>query len=132
MAIKPIFLPKPLPELPQNSDRGAVIKHLQLMRKQEEMLYRVMEEFFTQVRLMINQTGMNMEEVFAGTEKNFTTPDTPDEFSVSHNLGRIPVGRLVLSQDKPGSLHKGSSSWTSSAVYFQSDFAGVAYKILLF
>ena len=72
--------------------------------------------------------GENISGEFQVFTSN-ATPDTEDE--VAHTIGAIPVGYIVLKQDKAGSLYLGSTSWSSSSVYFKCDVASVAFTIFL-
>lgn len=56
--------------------------------------------------------------------------DTED--TIAHNLGRIPIGRLLGDQDKAASLYRSGTDWTSSAIYVKSSAASVAWKLVLF
>lgn len=71
---------------------------------------------------------------FDGQFLEFTTPSTPDaEFELFHGLGRIPVGKVVVRQDKAASLYDSSAgSWTTEVVYFKCNVASVLVRIVLF
>jgi len=70
-----------------------------------------------------------------GEFQQFTTSATPDaENTVSHTLGSVPVGCLVLGQDKAGSLYQLSdtgTAWTSSNLYLKCDVASVTFLVFL-
>ena len=74
-------------------------------------------------------------ENLAGEFQLFTSNATPDtEDTVAHTVGAIPVGRIILYQDKAGSLYQGpttGTNWTSSNVYFKCDVASVTFLIFL-
>ncbi len=58
------------------------------------------------------------------------TPDT--EFTVTHNLGQIPVGFLDVGyKDKAGVFYRGGTTWTTSEIYLKCNVASVAYRIFL-
>ena len=65
----------------------------------------------------------------------FTSDGTPDtEFSVTHGLGAIPLGRIILHQDIAGHLYQGpttGTSWTDTTAFFKSDVASVTFLIFL-
>ena len=56
------------------------------------------------------------------------------EFSITHTLNRIPVGRIVVSQDKAGELYDSDrSNWTSTAVKYKfSESDNAALRIIIF
>jgi hypothetical protein len=71
-------------------------------------------------------------ENISGEFQVFTSNATPDtEDTVAHTIGAVPVGYIVLKQNKAGSLYLGTTSWTSSNVYFKSNVASVAFTIFL-
>lgn len=60
------------------------------------------------------------------------TPDTEDTFN--HTCGVIPVGFLVVWQDKAGSLYQSPTSgtdWTISTISLKCNVASVTFKIFL-
>jgi hypothetical protein len=62
----------------------------------------------------------------------FTSHATPDtEVAVAHGLGKIPACFLVASLDKGGVVYKGSSAFTSTAVYIKCTVASTAVKLIL-
>lgn len=74
-------------------------------------------------------------ENIAGEFQQFTTSATPDaENTIAHTLGAIPVGVIILWQDKAGSLYQGpttGTSWTSTNIYLKCTVASVAFKVFL-
>lgn len=71
-------------------------------------------------------------ENISGEFQVFTSNATPDtEDTVAHTIGAVPVGYIVLKQDKAGSLYMSGTAWTSSNVYFKCDVASVAFTIFL-
>ena len=71
-------------------------------------------------------------ENIAGEFKIFTTSGTPNaENTITHGLGAVPVGWLVVSKDKAGDLYAGTTTWTSTKLYLKCSVASVTYKIFL-
>ena len=74
-------------------------------------------------------------ENLSGQFQSFTSHATANtEFSVAHTLGSVPVGYLVLGQDKAGSLYQLSgtgTAWTSSAIYFKCSVSSVTFLVFL-
>jgi hypothetical protein len=56
------------------------------------------------------------------------------EFNVAHTIGSVPLGYIVISQDKAGNLYQQAStgtSWTSSQISLKSTVDAVTYLIFL-
>lgn len=71
-------------------------------------------------------------ENIAGEFQSFTTSATPDnENTILHTIGSIPVGYIVLTQNKAASLYLGTTAWTSARVYLKCNVASTAFKIFL-
>jgi len=63
----------------------------------------------------------------------FTSNGTADtEDTVSHNLGRVPVGYAPVKQDKSAILYDGTTAATSTAIYWRSSATSVAWVVLVF
>lgn len=65
--------------------------------------------------------------------KNFgTTPGTPDtEFVVPHNLGRLPIGYIVISLSAASVIYLSTTAATSANIYLKCNVASVAYGIMV-
>ena len=74
-------------------------------------------------------------ENIQGEFQSFTSDGVADtEFSVTHTLGAIPLGRIIFHQDKAGHLYQGpttGTAWTATTVFFKSDVASVEFLIFL-
>lgn len=64
----------------------------------------------------------------------FTSLGADVETTIPHTLGRIPVGYIIVSQDRASSLYHASTdtSWTTSNIYLKSSAATATYTILIF
>jgi hypothetical protein len=83
------------------------------------------------VRFGSSTDGYRGENI-SGEFQVFTSNATPDtEDAIAHTIGAIPVGYIVLKQDKAGSLYMSGTTWTSSNVYFKCNVASVAFTIFL-
>jgi hypothetical protein len=73
--------------------------------------------------------GENMN----GRFQLFTTSATPDaENTVAHEMGSIPVGFLVIHQDKAGSLYQGpttGTNWDATNAYLKCEVASVTFLV---
>lgn len=64
---------------------------------------------------------------------NGTSPGGANtEFSVTHDLGRVPVGYILVKSDKSANIYDGPTAWTTSLIYLKADQASVAYRLLIF
>ena len=76
--------------------------------------------------------GLNIKGEFL----EFTADATPDaEFSVTHDLGYIPSGYIVVRRKLAGSLYShygGMTAWTTTTIYFKSDVASLPGTIFVF
>lgn len=74
-------------------------------------------------------------ENMMGEFQQFTTSATPDaENTIGHTVGAIPVGLIILWQDKAGSLYQGpttGTAWTSTNIYLKCSVASVTFKVFL-
>lgn len=90
---------------------------------------------------LVQQVGVleqQFKEIIGGAldKREFvevTTPGTPDtEFSIEHGLGFIPVGFLVVGQDKAATTYKGVTAWDSEKIYLKTNVATVALRVMIF
>lgn len=64
--------------------------------------------------------------------QDVTTPGADVEYEVTHNLGFIPLGYLVISQDKPAATYRSITAWTAEKIYLKSNLSTVAARIMVF
>lgn len=63
---------------------------------------------------------------------NTVTPGVADtDFTIAHNLGRIPVGFITISVDKAGVIYKGSIAWTTSNITLKCSTATTTVRIFV-
>lgn len=53
------------------------------------------------------------------------------EFSITHTLGSVPIGYIVLKNSVSGSIYNGSSSWTSTTIYLKHSGANAAITVFI-
>lgn len=56
------------------------------------------------------------------------------EFAVAHTVGAVPVGFLVIYQDKAGSLYQApdtGTAWTSTNIYLKSNVSSLSARIFI-
>lgn len=75
--------------------------------------------------------GVDPDNMF-GVWITYTTNAVANtEDAVTHNLGVVPVGYLVFSQDKAGSLYKSGSAWTTSQIFLKCSAASTTVLIFI-
>lgn len=58
------------------------------------------------------------------------TANTED--TVSHTLGRVPVGYITVLQDKAAVVYDSGTDWTETAMYLKTSVATVTQTLLVF
>lgn len=51
------------------------------------------------------------------------------EFTVAHDLKKVPNGFLVFNIDKGGIVYDSGTSWTTTAIYLKCSVANAAIKV---
>lgn len=70
----------------------------------------------------------NLDLVWLST----TTPAVADtEFTLTHNLGRVPSGYTIMSIDKAGIVYKGTTAWTTTQLSLKCNQASAAAVIIV-
>lgn len=86
------------------------------------------------VRFGSGVTGHNGENI-SGQFLTITTNVTLNtETTFTHTIGAIPVGYIVLWQDKAGSLYQGpttGTAWTINTISLKCSVASVQFKLFL-
>lgn len=57
---------------------------------------------------------------------------TGTEFSVAHDLGKVPTGYIVYGQSIAGTVYDGSTSNTTTTLYLKSDASSGVFRLLVF
>lgn len=86
------------------------------------------------VRFGPGTTGNDGENI-SGQWITITTNGTANtESTFTHSMGSIPVGYIVVWQDKAGSLYQGPSTgtaWTTTSISLKCSVASVMFKLFL-
>ena len=97
-------------------------------------LKKIFEGFKGRIRFGAATDGYRGENI-SGEFQIFTSDAVADtEFAVAHGIGAVPVGRIIIYQDKAGHLYQGpatGTAWTSTNVYFKCDVASVTFAVFL-
>jgi hypothetical protein len=59
------------------------------------------------------------------------TGSADTEFSISHQLGTVPIGFLVLNIDAGGVVYDSGTAWTDTTIYLKCSAANAAVKLFL-
>jgi hypothetical protein len=83
------------------------------------------------VRFGDGESGENI----SGQFKDITSHASANtEFAVTHSLNVIPVGFIVLYQDKAGSLYQApttGTAWDKTTIYLKSDVSSLSARIFI-
>ncbi len=86
------------------------------------------------VRFGPGTSGNNGENI-AGQFLTITTNGVANtESTFTHSMGSIPVGYIIIGQDKAGSLYQlanTGTAWTSSAISLKCSVASVTFHLFL-
>lgn len=76
--------------------------------------------------------GTNPDNI-DGVWANVTAPATPNtNFTVTHNLGRVPIGYLVVSKDRACDVFTGTIVATKSQITLQAGVASAVLRLFIF
>lgn len=76
-------------------------------------------------------TADGAPENMAGAWYAGTTGAADTDFTVTHNLGRIPQGWITINIDKAGVIYKGSVPWTETEITLKCSTATTAIVIFV-
>lgn len=63
---------------------------------------------------------------------NVTSSGVADtDFTVTHNLGRIPVGFLLVAADKAAVVYRGTVAWTSTQMTLKASQASTVLRLFV-
>jgi hypothetical protein len=67
-----------------------------------------------------------------GVWVSISTPGSINtDFTVTHNLGRVPVGYLAMTKSAACDLYNGSIAWTSTQMTLRATTAGVTINLFV-
>jgi hypothetical protein len=71
-------------------------------------------------------------ENMSGEFRTFTSSATANaSTTLTHTLESVPVGRIIINQDKAGSLYAGTGTSTTTTIPFKCDVASVTFTMFL-
>lgn len=81
----------------------------------------------------IFDSGVSFFDNIDGAPVSFISSATPDaENAVTHHLGRIPVGFMMMYLDKPSIVYAGPTAWTATTIYLRANIATVVVRMIVF
>jgi hypothetical protein len=100
----------------------------QMLRKLYEQLARVMNG-----GISFGDSAQSLSDNIDGVWLSTTTPAGADtNFTLTHNLGRLPNGWIVAMQNKAGSVYLGSVAATTTQLTLRCSVASVAVRLFIF
>jgi len=98
-----------------------------------EILRRIGDVMDGRIDLVTGTKAAPEEGNIYGQIKTYTTngiADTAD--TVSHTLGRVPIGFLILNRDKAGVVYDSGTAWTTANLYLKCSAASSLVTIHIF
>lgn len=86
------------------------------------------------IRFGTGNTGSNGENISGQWLTITTNASANTESTFTHSIGSIPVGYIVVWQDKAGSLYQGpttGTAWTTTTISLKCSVASVQFKLFL-
>lgn len=110
---------------------GDVKEQIPVLQNNLDNIFRCLNG---RVRFGTGVDGARGENI-AGEFQRFTSDVSANtEFSVTHTIGAVPIGYIVIGQDKAGSLYQlnnTGTSWTSTTIYLKCSVSSVTFWVFL-
>ena len=72
---------------------------------------------------------MSLSQSFQAEVVYGATATADVEVAVTHNLGDTPVEAFVVGLDKSAILYRGTTAWTSTAIYVRSSVVNTGFTL---
>jgi hypothetical protein len=89
------------------------------------------DKAFNTERVLENETKSKFVGITEGRYYTVETAVQDEDVSISHDLGYIPRGYLVVRKDKNGVVYDGSQEWTDSTISIRCDVNDVNLTLLV-
>lgn len=99
--------------------------------KIEQDINRIIECLKGRVRFGTGTDGDRGENIAGEFQVIADTGSANTQFSVTHTLGAVPVGYIILKNSKSGVIYDGTDAWTSTTIYLKCSAANAAITIFL-
>lgn len=77
-------------------------------------------------------TGLVQDNIDGAWGKIADTGVADTQFTVTHNLLRVPIGFHVVRQSKAGSFYDSGTTWTKTQIFLKCNVANVAATFFIF
>lgn len=121
-----IVLPEPIPIAPEDPNASFLYDN-----QLRTLLLAAQNLSLTQRAGAVqnNDKAGNLSAVYVVFTSNGTA-NTED--TITHTLGRIPIGYIPVKQDKSAVLYSSGTTDTSTIIYLKTSVATVTWTVLLF
>jgi hypothetical protein len=110
---------------------GKAVAETDFEKNLEKSFQRLVDQLFQLFR-----NGLLFSDNFDCDIVDFTTPAIRDtEFSVAHDLKRVPTGYIVIRSTNlgPALLYDGPTAWTTTSIYLKEPYTGgIVGKLMIF
>jgi hypothetical protein len=100
------------------------------IRRLEQDTSQLFEAFKGRVRFGTGTNGDRGENI-QGHFQVVTTAGADTEFAIAHGTGAVPIGYIVLKQDKAGSFYESGTTWTDTNIYLKCSTATVTATLFV-
>lgn len=104
------------------------------IRLLQEQLSKIFYLLQGRVSFGTGTDGVNGQNI-SGQFQEFTSDASANtEFAVAHTVGSVPLGYIILAQDKAGSLYQmddTGTAWTSTNIYLKCSVSSVKFLVFL-
>ena len=92
---------------------------------------RIIQVLQGRVRFGDGIDGMEGENIAGEFQVVSDTGVANTEFTVSHSLGAVPIGYLVIKIDKAGVVYDSGTTWTSTDIYLKCSASNANVTLFL-
>lgn len=91
---------------------------------------RLLSVFLDQVKTIINN-GLQFVDNFSGKTLTLTFSAANTDTALTHGLGRVPTGYIIIKRSASMVVYDGSAAWTSQLIYLKASATGTV-TVLVF
>jgi hypothetical protein len=92
--------------------------------------WRFISTFFAELKQLINN-GLQFADNFNGKTLTLTFSASATDTALTHGLGRVPTGYIILKRSASMTVYDGSAAWTSQLMYLRASATG-SVTVLVF
>jgi len=102
------------------------------LKKWSLMIRKLYEQMARIINGQINFGNGTTRDNIDGEWASTTTPSVPNtDFTLTHNLMRVPVGFIIMNQSAAGIIYKGSKPWTTTSITLKCNTASDIISIFV-